>query len=80
LFATHAAIAMGHVRTVGGLVKALTTRKIIGAAIGITMERYQIDEDQAFKFLVRVSQTGNIKLRDVAAQLVSRARDDSAAD
>jgi GAF domain-containing protein len=76
LFATHAAIAMGHVRTVGGLVKALATRKIIGEAIGITMERYQIDEDQAFKFLVRVSQTGNIKLRDVAAQLVSRARDD----
>jgi AmiR/NasT family two-component response regulator len=44
------------------------------------MERYQIDEDQAFKFLVRVSQTGNIKLRDVAAQLVSRARPDGAAD
>jgi GAF domain-containing protein len=80
LFARHAAIAMGHVRTVGGLVKALATRKIIGAAIGITMERYQIDEDQAFKFLVRVSQTGNIKLRDVAAQLVSRARDDGPAD
>jgi GAF domain-containing protein len=70
LFATHAAIAMGHVRTVGGLVKALETRKIIGEAIGIIMERYQINEDQAFKFLVRVSQTGNIKLRRLAAQVV----------
>jgi GAF domain-containing protein len=74
LFATHAAIAMGHVRTVSGLVKAMATRKLIGEAIGITMERYRIDEDQAFKFLVRVSQTGNIKLRDVAAQLVQASR------
>jgi GAF domain-containing protein len=72
LFATHAAIAMGHVRTVGGLVQALSTRKLIGEAIGITMERYRIDEDAAFKFLVRVSQTSNIKLRDVAAQIVSQ--------
>jgi ANTAR domain/GAF domain len=80
LFATHAAIAMGHVRTVGGLVKALSTRKLIGEAIGITMERYHIDEDQAFKFLVRVSQTSNIKLRDVASQLVSRPQPDGVTD
>jgi GAF domain-containing protein len=71
LFAVYAAMAMGHVRTVDGLVKALATRKLIGAAIGITMERYQIDEEHAFKFLVRVSQTSNVKLRDVADQLVN---------
>jgi len=34
------------------------------------MERYSIDEDRAFQFLVRASSHGNIKLRDVAAELV----------
>lgn len=70
LFAIHAAIAMGHVRTVDGLQVALATRKVIGQAIGITMQRYRIDEDRAFDFLIRVSQTGNIKLRDVALEVV----------
>ncbi|MFL6002482.1 MAG: ANTAR domain-containing protein [Nocardioides sp.] len=35
------------------------------------MERYQIDEDRAFQFLIRASQTGNIKLRAVAEELVT---------
>ena len=71
---------MGHRRTVDGLVKALATRKLIGAAIGITMERYQIDEEHAFKFLVRVSQTGNIKLRDVADQIVNGRASEASTD
>ena len=70
LFATHAGLAMGHVRTVGGLVVALGTRKVIGQAIGITMERYGIDEERAFEFLIRVSQSRNVKLRDVAVGVV----------
>jgi GAF domain-containing protein len=72
LFAVHAAVAMGHVRTVSGLLGALETRRVIGAAIGITMERYRIDEDEAFSFLIRVSQTSNIKLREIAVQIVNR--------
>ncbi len=72
LFATHAAVAMGHVRTVTGLLAALESRKVIGEAIGITMERYQIDESQAFNFLIRVSQTSNVKLREIAEQIVTR--------
>ncbi len=70
LFAKHAAIAMGHSYTVDGLHDALATRKVIGQAIGIVMERYGLDEDRAFEFLMRVSQTGNIKLREVAAEAV----------
>lgn len=70
LFAKHAAVAMGYVYTVDGLHDALTARKVIGQAIGITMERYELDEDRAFEFLVRVSQTGNVKLRDIAAEIV----------
>jgi GAF domain-containing protein len=70
LFARHAAIAMGHSYTVEGLKEALATRKSIGQALGIVMERYGLDEDRAFEFLLRVSQTGNVKLRNVAAQIV----------
>ena len=34
------------------------------------MQRYTLDEAQAFKHLVRISQTTNIKLRDVARSVV----------
>ena len=34
------------------------------------MERYRITERRAFEFLTRTSSTGNIKLREVAAELV----------
>ncbi len=70
LFATHAALAMGRARKEEGLNLALASRKVIGQAIGVVMQRFELDEDRAFQFLVRVSTTGNIKLRDVAQQLV----------
>ena len=35
------------------------------------MERYRIDADAAFQFLVRVSSTSNHKLRDVADEVVT---------
>jgi GAF domain-containing protein len=70
LFATHAAIALGHVQEREGLNKALQSRKVIGQAIGILMERYGMTEDRAFAFLVRTSSHGNIKLRAVAQELV----------
>ena len=43
---------------------------MIGQAIGILMERYEMDEERAFAFLVRASSQSNIKLRDLAAELV----------
>ena len=70
LFAAHAGLAMGFVMSVGGLRDALRTRKVIGQAIGIVMERYSLDEERAFQFLVRLSQSGNIKLRALAEDLV----------
>lgn len=73
LFAAHAALALGRARHEGGLNTALHTRKVIGQALGIIMERYQLDEDRAFQFLVRVSSHGNVKLRDVAQELVDEA-------
>lgn len=71
LFATHAAIILGHAQQEDQLNQALQSRKVIGQALGILMERYRIDADQAFQFLMRASSTSNIKLRDVADEVVT---------
>jgi GAF domain-containing protein len=72
LFAAHSAIALGHARERENLNEALHSRKVIGQAIGILMERYEMDEDRAFSFLVRASSHGNIKVRAVAQELVNQ--------
>jgi GAF domain-containing protein len=73
LFAAHAAIALGNARERENLNQALHSRKVIGQAVGILMERYEMNEDRAFAFLVRASSHANIKLREVAQELVNRA-------
>jgi ANTAR domain/GAF domain len=73
LFANLAAVAMGWTRQTRSLTDALETRTMIGQAIGVLMERYRLDTDRAFAFMVRTSQSGNIKLRDVAAGIVEDA-------
>jgi GAF domain-containing protein len=75
LFATHAAIALGHAQERETLTQGLRSRRAIGQAIGILMERYEMDEDRAFAFLVRASSHQNIKLRAVAQELVAEAND-----
>jgi GAF domain-containing protein len=72
LFATHAALALGNAREKETLNEALMTRQVIGQAIGILMERYSISSDRAFQFLVRASSVGNLKLREVAQELVNQ--------
>jgi AmiR/NasT family two-component response regulator len=49
---------------------ALGTRETIGEALGILMERERITPNQAFDVLRRASQHLNIKLREVAQNLV----------
>ena len=73
LVAAHAAIALGHAADREHLNEALHSRKVIGQALGILMERYGITEDRAFAFLVRASSTSNIKLREIAHGLVDQA-------
>jgi GAF domain-containing protein len=70
LFAAHAAIALDNARERETLNHALHSRKVIGQAIGILMERYDMNEDRAFAFLVRASSNSNIKVRDIAQELV----------
>ena len=73
VFAAHAAVALGHARQVSDLQQALVSGRTIGMAIGIVMERYQLDRDRAFAFLARASSHGNVKLRDVAQEVVDKA-------
>jgi hypothetical protein len=73
LFAAHAAVVLGRVREVAHLREALTTRQVIGQATGVVMERYGMTADQAFAYLVRLSSTSNVKLRNVAAALLEQA-------
>jgi AmiR/NasT family two-component response regulator len=49
---------------------ALATREVIGQAQGILMERERISSSEAFDVLRRASQHLNVKLRDVAQDLV----------
>jgi len=43
---------------------------VIEQAKGILMERHKVTDDQAFTILTHASQQTNVKLRDVAADLV----------
>lgn len=70
LFASHAAVAYAAVRQQAGLVRSVATRQLIGQAQGIVMERHKLTDRQAFALLVQASQHGNVKLRDIAEQLV----------
>ena len=54
---------------------ALASREIIGEAQGILMERERITSEQAFDILRRASQHLNIKLREVAQNLVDTGED-----
>ncbi|MGH3413932.1 MAG: ANTAR domain-containing protein [Marmoricola sp.] len=71
VLARHAAVALASIRTQDNLSQAIDSRKRIGQAQGILMERFALTEDQAFAVLRRYSQSNNIKLRTVAERLVS---------
>ena len=70
VLARHAAVAIATARKQENLWQAVDARKIIGQAQGILMERYDLDSERAFAVLIRYSQDNNIKLREVARQLV----------
>jgi GAF domain-containing protein len=70
LFASHAAAALAAVTLREELQNALDTRTVIGQAQGVLMERFGVDADTAFSILRRYSQDGNLKLNDVATNLV----------
>jgi ANTAR domain len=70
LFAHQSAVALDYARQVDQLQEAVKSRQLIGQAVGMVMERYQIDEARAFGFLTRLSSHENVKLRLLAERLV----------
>ena len=77
IFATLSGLALGGARShenedrrAVNLNQALATRELIGQAQGILMERERITSDQAFDILRRASQHLNVRLREVAQDLV----------
>jgi hypothetical protein len=51
--------------------RALETRDIIGQAKGVLMERFDLDAAGAFDLLVRLSQTSNTPVAEIADKLVN---------
>ena len=52
------------------LQEAVEHRTTIGKALGILMERFDLDDDGAFAYLARCSNDQNRKLYDIATELV----------
>ena len=74
VLAAHAAIAMSAAddhEEVEHLEEALSSSRVIGTAQGILMVQVKVDRAQAFRILVQGSQRLNIKLRALAARIVS---------
>lgn len=72
LLATHAALAIDRASREDDLHAAVSTRKMIGQAIGIVMERYQLDENLAFQLLIRLSSQSKVELSEIAQALVDQ--------
>lgn len=70
LLAAHAALAMSHHQTRATMQHALDVRDVVGQAKGILMERFHIDNQQAFELLSLSSQNTNHKLVEVAEHLI----------
>lgn len=70
VMAAHAAVALTGARAKADLEQAAETRLIIGQAEGMLMERLGMTAEQAFETLRRASNERNVKLRDIAREIV----------
>lgn len=53
------------------LKEALARRQLIGVATGLLAQRFSISPDRAWSLLVRLSQNGHVKVRDIAQALIN---------
>lgn len=79
-FAAQAAVTLANAqlyastqRLVNNLTEALKSRERIGQAKGILMAQQNLSDEEAFEMLVKLSQTSNVKLREIAQKIVDRA-------
>jgi GAF domain-containing protein len=73
LSAAQAGLALEEAQRENDLVLALQSSRTIGKAIGLVMERFDLDDHEAFAHLTRLSQRSQISVGEVAAHLVSQA-------
>jgi hypothetical protein len=73
-FAAHTAIAVTVARMDENKDIALDSRSLIGQATGIVMDRYDIDAVRAFAVLKRISQQSNVRIHEVAVELLRTRR------
>jgi GAF domain-containing protein len=69
--AAHVGVALAAAQQVEHLEYALRGRTVTGQATGILMERFDLAPDRAFSVLSRMSQQKNVKLREIAEQIVA---------
>jgi transcriptional regulator with GAF, ATPase, and Fis domain len=69
--AAHIAIAIAASQEIHHLSIGLDSRTVIGQATGILMERFDLGSARAFGVLTRLSSHSNVKLREVAAEIVA---------
>ncbi|MCW2867540.1 MAG: uncharacterized protein JWR20_1728, partial [Marmoricola sp.] len=79
VYASHVTAVLGRSETQDELTSAMLTRQLIGQATGILMERLQLGPDEAFAYLLRISSTRNVKVRDLARRVVAGEDLDGAA-
>jgi hypothetical protein len=77
LFAHQSAVALDYARRIDQLEEAVASRQLIGQAVGMVVERFQVDDARAFGFLTRLSNQENLKLRLVAERLLATPHDTS---
>lgn len=70
-FASVAMSALSRGEEASTLRQGLQSNREIGKAVGLLMATHGIDDDQAFKMLSKVSQDMNVKVAEVAAQVIA---------
>jgi hypothetical protein len=73
LFGAQAAVLLYGSETAAKLTRAIDSRDVIGQAKGILIERFGVDDSEAFQLLVKSSQDTNLKLVNVATWLCQDA-------
>jgi hypothetical protein len=73
-FASVALAALDSGEEATTLRRGLESNREIGKAIGLLMATHDIDDDRAFEMLAKVSQEMNVKVAEVAAQVVAHHR------
>lgn len=70
IFARHASSALAGIQHDDNVRAALRSRQVIGVAQGMLMQRFGLSLDQSFEMMRRYSQAHNVKLRQLAENLV----------